>query len=92
MLKIYQGVILGALSVQKSDADKKRHPIIEKNCILYAGSTILGGETTVGRASIIGGNVWLTQSVPPNFRVYYQATMNNENGGIDQIVFKEFAK
>ncbi|MFZ0283140.1 MAG: serine acetyltransferase [Bacteroidales bacterium] len=69
-VKLYQGVTLGALSVDKSKASKKRHPTIEDNVILYAGSTILGGETIVGRNSIIGGNVWLTQSVAP-FSVVY---------------------
>lgn len=69
-VKLYQGVTLGALSVDKSKASKKRHPTIEDNVILYAGSTILGGETVVGRNSIIGGNVWLTQSVAPFSIVY----------------------
>lgn len=69
-VKLYQGVTLGALSVDKSKASKKRHPTIEDNVILYAGCTILGGETVVGRSSIIGGNVWLTQSVAP-FSVVY---------------------
>ncbi len=69
-VKLYQGVTLGALSVDKNKASKKRHPTIEDNVILYAGSTILGGETVVGRNSIIGGNVWLTQSVAP-FSVVY---------------------
>ncbi len=69
-VKLYQGVTLGALSVDKNKASKKRHPTIEDNVILYAGCTILGGETVVGRNSIIGGNVWLTQSVAP-FSVVY---------------------
>lgn len=64
-VKLYQGVTLGALSVDKSKASKKRHPTIEDNVILYSGCTILGGETVVGRNSIIGGNVWLTESVAP---------------------------
>jgi serine O-acetyltransferase len=70
-VKLYQGVTLGALSVDKSKASKKRHPTIEDNVVLYAGCTILGGETVVGRNSIIGGNVWLTESIPP-FSVVYQ--------------------
>jgi len=69
-VKLYQGVTLGALSVDKSKASTKRHPTIEDNVILYAGSTILGGETVIGRNSIIGGNVWLTESVAP-FSVVY---------------------
>jgi len=70
-VRIYQGVTLGALSVKK-DADgkiergNKRHPTIKDNVIIYAGATILGGETVVGEHSIIGGNVWLTESIPPH--------------------------
>jgi serine O-acetyltransferase len=72
-VKIYQGVTLGALSVEKSMADTKRHPTIERDVVLYANATILGGSTVVGRGSIIGGNVWLTSSVAPNSRVYHRA-------------------
>lgn len=92
-VKIYQGVTLGALSVQKQDADKKRHPTIEDNCILYAGSTILGGKTIIGKNSIIGGNVWVTRSLPPNSKVYYQAAMNTDDDkNNDIMVFREYAK
>ena len=70
-VKLYQGVTLGALSVQKENADRKRHPTIEDEVTIYAGATILGGETVVGRQSIIGGNVWLTASVPPRSRIYH---------------------
>jgi len=72
-VKMYQGVTLGALSVDKSKALTKRHPTIEDNVILYAGCTILGGETVVGRNSIIGGNVWLTESVGPYTVVYHKS-------------------
>ncbi|MCE5345481.1 MAG: serine acetyltransferase [Bacteroidales bacterium] len=72
-VKLYQGVTLGALSVEKNKASKKRHPTIEDNVILYAGSTILGGETVIGRNSIIGGNVWLTESIPPFSMVYHKS-------------------
>jgi serine O-acetyltransferase len=72
-VKLFQGVTLGALSVDKSKASKKRHPTIEDNVILYAGSTILGGETVVGRNSIIGGNVWLTESIAPFSVVYHKS-------------------
>lgn len=71
-VKIYQGVTLGALSVQKEDANIKRHPIIEDHVVIYAGATILGGKTVIGHHSIIGGNVWMTKSVPPFSKVYYQ--------------------
>jgi serine O-acetyltransferase len=71
-VKIYQGVTLGALYVEKSLADTKRHPTIEDNVIIYAGSTILGGKTVVGHDTVIGGNVWLTESVLPHSVVYRQ--------------------
>ncbi|HTF30443.1 MAG TPA: serine O-acetyltransferase EpsC [Flavitalea sp.] len=70
-VKIYQGVTLGALSVDKSMANTKRHPTVEDHVILYSGATILGGDTVVGHHSIIGGNVWLTRSVPPGSMVYH---------------------
>lgn len=88
-VKIYQGVTLGALSVNKEDAEKKRHPTIEDNVIVYAGATILGGETIIGHDSIIGGNVWITKSVVPHTKIYYQAKMYNEDSGeIDLVVYK----
>ncbi|MBU1429973.1 serine O-acetyltransferase [Myxococcota bacterium] len=62
-VKIYQNVTLGALSVQRTLAGKKRHPTLEDGVVLYAGSTVLGGETVIGRGSVIGGNVWITASV-----------------------------
>lgn len=64
-VRVYQGVTLGALSVDKTFADRKRHPTIEDDVTIYANATILGGDTVVGRGSIVGGNVWLTRSVPP---------------------------
>ncbi|MBX2908084.1 MAG: serine O-acetyltransferase [Chitinophagales bacterium] len=70
-VRMYQGVTLGALAVLKSQAGVKRHPTIEDNVIIYAGSCILGGNTVVGHDSIIGGNVFLTESVPP-FSFAYQ--------------------
>ena len=70
-VKIYQGVTLGALSVSKSEQQKKRHPTIEDDVIIYSNATILGGETVIGHDSIIGGNVWLTRSVEP-FSIVYQ--------------------
>lgn len=88
-VKLYQGVTLGALSVDKSKASKKRHPTIEDNVILYAGSTILGGETIVGRGSIIGGNVWLTESIAPFSVVYNKSEkiVRNQNGFQEPINF-----
>lgn len=64
-VKLYQGVSLGALSVSKDLAHTKRHPTIEDNVVIYSNATILGGRTTIGHDSVIGGNVWLTESVPP---------------------------
>jgi serine O-acetyltransferase len=73
-VRIYQGVTLGALSLSKAECkrlrSKKRHPSIEDDVIIYANATILGGDTIVGARSVIGGNVWLTHSVPPDTEVF----------------------
>ena len=74
-VKLYQGVTLGAKSFELDENGNpvkgvKRHPNIEDDVVIYSGATILGGNTTVGRGSIIGGNVWLVQSVPPGSKVY----------------------
>jgi serine O-acetyltransferase len=69
-VKIYQGVTLGALSVDKSMHSSKRHPTIEDRVIIYSNATILGGSTVIGHDSIVGGNVWLTESVPPYSTIY----------------------
>jgi len=75
-VKLYQGVTLGAKSFQKDPETGalvkgiKRHPNVEDNVVIYAGATILGGDTTIGHDSEIGGSVWLIDSVPPNSRVY----------------------
>ncbi len=70
-VRIYQGVTLGALSLNNIEAkrDQKRHPTIEDHVTLYAGATILGGETVIGKGSVIGGGVWITKSVEPNTTV-----------------------
>jgi len=75
-VKIYQGVTLGALSVDKSLASKKRHPTIEKNVVIYSNATILGGGTVIGENSVIGGNVWITASVPANSTVYHKSEIH----------------
>jgi len=72
-VKIYQGVTLGAASVDKSMKGKKRHPTLEDNVIVYSGSTILGGDTIIGHDTVIGGNVWLTKSVPPFSVVFHES-------------------
>ena len=88
-VKIYQGVTLGALSVNKEDASRKRHPTLEDHVVVYAGATILGGETVIGHNSVIGGNVWLTRSVPPHSKLYYQAKMfNGDTNETDLVVFR----
>lgn len=69
-VKIYQGVTIGALLGAGEKQKSKRHPTIEDEVIIYAGATILGGETVIGKGSTIGGNVWLTRSVPANSFVY----------------------
>jgi serine O-acetyltransferase len=74
-VRIYQGVTLGALSIKRraSDAgtaaERKRHPTIEDDVVIYANATILGGDTVIGRGAIIGGNSFITYSVPPGIRV-----------------------
>ncbi len=75
-VQLYQGVTLGALSVAKSQQGLKRHPTIEDYVVLYANATILGGSTVIGTRSIIGGNVWLTESVPSHSRVYHRAQLH----------------
>lgn len=74
-VKMYQGVTLGARSFDLDEHGNpvkgiKRHPDIEDDVIIYSGATILGGDTRIGRGSVIGGNVWLTHSVPPYSKVY----------------------
>jgi serine O-acetyltransferase len=70
---IYQGVTLGATHVAKNLASQKRHPTIEDHVVIYANATILGGKTTIGHHSIIGGNAWITKDVPPHSQVYHQS-------------------
>jgi len=79
-VKLYQGVTLGALSVRKEEANKKRHPTIGDGVTIYAGATILGGATEIGEGSVIGGNVWITQSVPPHSTIYHQPTQETRTG------------
>ncbi len=83
-VRIYQGVTLGALSLTKEECetlrDRKRHPTIEDDVIIYANATILGGSTVIGARSVIGGNVWLTESVPPDTTVFLKKP---------ELIFKE---
>jgi serine O-acetyltransferase len=72
-VRLYQGVTLGALSLPRDAGErmrnKKRHPTLEDNVIIYANTTILGGETIIGEGAVIGGNIWLTDSVAPGTKV-----------------------
>ena len=72
-VRLYQGVTLGALSLPRGGTDrfrnKKRHPTIEDDVIIYSNATILGAEAVIGARSIIGGNVWITERVPPDTKV-----------------------
>ena len=76
-VKLYQGVTLGALSVSWDEARgchaTKRHPTIEDDVTIYAGASIHGGDTVIGKGSVIGGNVWLTKSVPPGSKIFGRA-------------------
>lgn len=75
-VKLYQGVTLGAKSFELDENGNpvkgiKRHPDIGNHVVIYAGATILGGNTKIGDHCVIGGNVWLTHSVEPGKTVYY---------------------
>jgi serine O-acetyltransferase len=79
-VKLYQGVTLGAASVRKELANTKRHPTVGDDVVIYANATILGGDTVIGAGSVIGGNVWLTRSVPPGSVVSHEATVGRLRG------------
>jgi serine O-acetyltransferase len=68
-VRLYQGVTLGAMTVPKGaerpPPGSKRHPTLEDDVVAYANATILGGDTVIGRGAVIGGNAWVTTSVPP---------------------------
>ena len=89
-VKLYQGVTLGALSVDKSLASHKRHPTIEDNTVIYSNATILGGETVIGHDTVIGGNVWLTESVPPHSVVYHKSEVRVRDKR-DEITVVDFS-
>ena len=77
-VKLYQGVTLGAKSFEMDSKGNpvkgvKRHPDIGNNVTIYAHATILGGDTTIGENSVVGGNVWLLESVPANSIAYFKA-------------------
>lgn len=72
-VKLYQGVTLGALSVSKRLAHTRRHPKLGDDVIVYASAVILGGDTEIGAGTVVGGNTWLTESVPANSVVYHKS-------------------
>jgi serine O-acetyltransferase len=77
-VKLYQGVTLGAKSFETDSKGNpvkgvKRHPDIGDNVTIYAHATILGGDTSIGANSVVGGNVWLLESVPANSIAYFKA-------------------
>jgi len=88
-VRIYQGVTLGAKSFPLDENGNpikgiKRHPELEDEVIVYSGATILG-DVVIGKGSVIGGNVWLTESVPPGTKVMqerYRSESFNNGGGI----------
>lgn len=79
-VRLYQGVTLGAARVAKGMAATKRHPTVGDDVVIYANATILGGDTVIGRGSRIGGNVWLTTSVPPHSLVTPTAHVDRRTG------------
>ncbi len=92
-VKMYHGVTLGAKST--SDVEqlrgRKRHPTIEQRVTIYPGATILGGETVIGEGSTIGGNVFLTTSVPPHSLVVFEGvTMKVMNKRERELVVVDF--
>ena len=83
-VRIYQGVTLGALSVPQGEArplpGQRRHPTIEDDVVIYANATVLGGETVIGRGAIVGGNAFITASVPAGTRVSGQGRGTRVSG------------
>ncbi|NNJ71409.1 MAG: serine acetyltransferase [Kiritimatiellales bacterium] len=82
-VKLYQGVTLGAKSFPLDEHGRpikhiQRHPTVEDGVVVYANSTILGGDTVIGRGTTVAGNVFLMKSTPPNSLV----TRNEEGVSI----------
>jgi serine O-acetyltransferase len=97
-VRLYQGVTLGALSLSPEECiilrNRKRHPTIEDDVIIYANATVLGGETIIGARSVIGGNVWITHSVAPDTQVFLekQDLIFGENRYKDRAAKQRFAE
>ena len=87
-VKLYQGVTIGAKSFELDEQGNpvkgvKRHPDIGDHVVIYANATILGGDTVIGEGSVIGGNAWITRSVPAGSTVYYSANgMQGDNNNL----------
>lgn len=84
-VRLYQAVTLGAKRFAVDDngmlvKGNARHPIVEDDVVIYAGATILG-RITIGKGSVIGGNVWVTRSVPPGSNITQAKTRNDEHDG-----------
>jgi serine O-acetyltransferase len=88
-VRLYQAVTLGA---KRFEVDEQghlqkgapRHPIVEDDVVIYAGATVLG-RVTIGRGSTIGGNVWLTRSIPPGSQIS-QAVAREDARGVGSLV------
>lgn len=74
-VRLYQGVTLGGMSLSRPEPGVKRHPTIGDRVIIYANATVLGGDTVVGHDSVLGGNVWVTQSVAPHSKVIFDPSV-----------------
>jgi serine O-acetyltransferase len=82
-VRLYQGVTLGELRVERAPGDPKQHPTIEDDVVIYPNATILGGATLVGRGSVVGSHVCLTHSVPPGTVVTGMAPLERSLSGVE---------
>ena len=87
-VRLYQGVTLGALTVPREEngvvrRGTKRHPTVEDDVTIYANAIVLGGDTVIGKGAVIGGSVFLTQSVPPGSRVAIESPRLRIGSGSD---------
>lgn len=85
-VRLYQAVTLGAKRFSTDEEGhlekgQPRHPVVEDDVVIYAGATVLG-RITIGRGSVIGGNVWLTRSVPPGSNITQAKSRNEADGGV----------
>jgi len=88
-VRLYQGVTLGAKSFPKDEEGMlvkgiARHPVVEDDVVIYSGATVLG-RITIGKGSVVGGNVWVTRDVPPYSRLIQQGPgggVSCDGGGI----------